>query len=135
MRKINLIVVHCTATPAGRDTNAAEIRNYHLSKGFKDIGYHYVVRLNGTVECGRALETPGAHARGYNNNSIGVAYVGGLATDGTPSDTRTEAQRSSLVRLLRTLRNRFPGARIIGHRDVAAKACPCFDAKTEYAAL
>ncbi|MDE6301063.1 MAG: N-acetylmuramoyl-L-alanine amidase [Muribaculaceae bacterium] len=135
MREINLIVVHCTATPVGRDCSVADIRAWHLARGFSDVGYHYVVRIDGTIETGRPLEKVGAHARGYNANSVGVAYVGGLDAAGKPADTRTPAQRKALKALLAKLRGRFSGARIIGHRDVAAKACPCFDATSEYAAL
>ena len=129
------IVVHCTATPAGRDVTAADIANYHKLRGFADIGYHFIVRLDGTIEAGRPIELAGAHAKGYNARSIGVAYVGGLDNQSRPADTRTSAQRQALRQLLISLRCNFPGACIIGHRDVAAKACPCFDATTEYASL
>lgn len=135
MRRINLIVVHCTATPSGRDCTAADIRRYHLSRGFSDIGYHYLVRLNGDIEAGRPESLVGAHAKGHNAGSIGVAYIGGLDRNGNPCDTRTAAQREALRTLLTRLRRRYPAAKIIGHRDVAAKACPCFDAKSEYADL
>lgn len=148
MRKINLIVVHCSATPEGRDVTAADINKMHIARGFKKIGYHYVIRLDGTVETGRKENEIGAHAKGYNANSIGVCYVGGLASDGkTPKDTRTPAQKSALKKLLHTLKQRYPDARIVGHRDLSPdtnhngkvdkwewiKACPCFDAIPEYA--
>lgn len=148
MRQINLIVVHCSATPEGRDVTAADINKMHIARGFKKIGYHYVVRLDGTVETGRKENEIGAHAKGYNANSIGVCYVGGLASDGkTPKDTRTPAQKSALKKLLHTLKQRYPDARIVGHRDLSPdtnhngkvdkwewiKACPCFDAIPEYA--
>lgn len=148
MRKINRIVVHCSATPEGRDVTAADINKMHIARGFKKIGYHYVVRLDGTVETGRKENEIGAHAKGYNANSIGVCYVGGLASDGkTPKDTRTPAQKSALKKLLHTLKQRYPDARIVGHRDLSPdtnhngkvdkwewiKACPCFDAIPEYA--
>lgn len=147
MRQINLIVVHCSATPEGRDVTAADINKMHIARGFKKIGYHYVVRLDGTVETGRKENEIGAHAKGYNANSIGVCYVGGLASDGkTPKDTRTPAQKSALKKLLHTLKQRYPDARIVGHRDLSPdtnhngkvdkwewiKACPCFDAIPEY---
>lgn len=135
MRKIDLIVVHCTATPAGRDVSVADIDAWHRRRGFDCIGYHYIVGLDGTVHPGRPVGKIGAHARGYNARSIGVAYVGGLDADGRPADTRTAAQRLALHCLLVSLVKRFPAARIIGHRDVAAKACPCFDATAEYASL
>lgn len=148
MRQINLIVVHCSATPEGRDVTAADINKMHIARGFKKIGYHYVVRLDGTVETGRKENEIGAHAKGYNANSIGVCYVGGLTSDGkTPKDTRTPAQKSALKKLLHTLKQRYPDARIVGHRDLSPdtnhngkvdkwewiKACPCFDAIPEYA--
>lgn len=135
MRKIDLIVVHCTATPAGRDVSVADIDAWHRRRGFDCIGYHYIVGLDGSVHPGRPVGKVGAHARGYNARSIGVAYVGGLDADGRPADTRTAAQRLALHSLLVSLVKRFPVARIIGHRDVAAKACPCFDATAEYASL
>lgn len=148
MRQINLIVVHCSATPEGRDVTAADINKMHIARGFKKIGYHYVVRLDGTVEKGRNENEIGAHVKGYNANSIGVCYVGGLASDGkTPKDTRTPAQKSALKKLLHTLKHRYPNARIVGHRDLSPdtnhngkvdswewiKYCPCFDAIPEYA--
>ena len=135
MRKIDLIVVHCTATPAGRNVSAADIRAWHIARGFADIGYHYIIALDGTVEPGRDISIAGAHARGYNAHSVGVCYVGGLDASGNPADTRTAAQRQALLSVLRELKSRFPDARIIGHRDVAAKACPCFDATKEYARI
>lgn len=140
--------MHCSATPEGRDVTAADINKMHIARGFKKIGYHYVIRLDGTVETGRKENEVGAHAKGYNANSIGVCYVGGLASDGkTPKDTRTAAQKSALKKLLHTLKQRYPNARIVGHRDLSPdtnhngkvdkwewiKACPCFDAIPEYA--
>ncbi len=135
MRKITEIVVHCTATPAGREVTAKEVDRWHKARGFKKIGYHYLVRLDGSVEAGRAEAEIGAHCLGHNRASIGVAYAGGLDRAGKPADTRTAAQRQALLTLLRDLRRRYPGVRIHGHRDFATKACPCFDAFTEYARL
>lgn len=132
MRKINLIVVHCTATPEGRDVTVNDVRRWHLQRGFKDVGYHYLVRLDGSIEAGRCLEEPGAHCRGHNRESIGVCYVGGCDTNFRPKATRTPQQRQALVLLLRELKNKFPGVKIAGHRDYAAKACPSFDATREY---
>lgn len=135
MRRINEIIVHCTATPEGREVSAAEVDRWHRQRGFRCIGYHYLVRLDGRVEAGRAEEEIGAHCKGHNAGSIGVVYVGGLDAKGAPADTRTPAQRASLASLLRELKSRHAGARIRSHRDFAAKACPCFDATTEYAGL
>lgn len=134
--EIKFIIVHCSATPEGRDVTAADIDRWHRQRGFAKIGYHYVVRLDGTVERGRPEGTVGAHCHGKNGCSIGVCYIGGVARDGrTPKDTRTPAQRAALVRLLRELKRRYPAAKICGHRDFAAKACPSFDATAEYRAL
>ena len=132
-RKINEIIVHCTATQEGKNFKAADIDRWHRQKGWDGIGYHHVVDLDGTVEPGRPESKVGAHCFGHNQNSIGVVYVGGLASNGkTPKDTRTAQQKTALVKLLTELKHRYPGATIHGHRDFAAKACPSFDATTEY---
>lgn len=124
MRPIDLIVVHCTACPPGVNSTVADIRRGHMNKGWDDIGYHYLIRLDGSIEIGRPLEKAGAHAYGHNTGSIGVAYVGGR--DG---DTRTHEQKVALLQLIRTLRRLFPHTRICGHRDLprVAKACPNFN--------
>ena len=133
MRKINEIIVHCAATPEGKNFKAADIDRWHRERKMKCIGYHYVVDLDGTVEPGRPESEIGAHCLGHNQYSIGVCYVGGLAADGkTPKDTRTSAQKEALLALLKKLRAKYPKASIHGHRDFAAKACPSFDATTEY---
>lgn len=147
MRKINLIVVHCSATPEGKDFTVNDIDRWHRARGFKKIGYHYVVYRDGTVHLGRAENEVGAHVSGYNNNSIGVCYIGGLTADGKKAkDTRTTAQKRSLLNLLIKLRKKYPDAKIVGHRDLSldlnhdgkiepnewVKECPSFDAKTEY---
>lgn len=135
MRKITEIIVHCADTPEGRDVRAAEIRRWHKAKGWNDVGYHYIVDIDGTIEPGRPVEQMGAHVSGHNANSVGVCYVGGCDTKGKAKDTRTEAQKSSLVLLIKFLKAQYPDAKVYGHRDFAAKACPCFDAKAEYAEL
>lgn len=133
MRKINEIIVHCAATPEGKNFKAADIDRWHRERKMKCIGYHYVVDLDGTVEPGRPESEIGAHCLGHNQYSIGVCYVGGLAADGrTPKDTRTAAQKEALLALLKKLRAKYPKASIHGHRDFAAKACPSFDATREY---
>lgn len=136
MRKINEIIIHCSATPEGRPHTAAHIDQWHRRRGFACIGYHYVIRLDGTVETGRPVGQYGAHCLGHNTNSIGVCYIGGLTKDGKhPKDTRTDKQKAALLQLLKSLKEQYPDAAIHGHRDFAAKACPCFDATAEYAAL
>lgn len=132
-RKITEIIVHCSATPEGRDFAVADITRWHRQRGFSTIGYHYVIYRDGSVAIGRDVNTAGAHCYGHNANSIGVCYIGGLATDGkTPKDTRTDAQKAALLTLLRKLRALYPSAAIHGHRDFTAKACPSFDATLEY---
>lgn len=132
-RTINEIIIHCTATPEGRECSVEEIRQWHKARGFTDIGYHYVIHLDGRIEEGRNVDIAGAHCTGHNTHSIGVVYVGGCGKDGkTPKDTRTEAQKAALANLLMDLRKLYPRAAIHGHRDFAPKACPSFDATREY---
>lgn len=134
-RSINLIVVHCTATVEGKDYSVAEIRKWHLKRGFSDIGYHYLIGINGKIHEGRNVNISGAHTAGYNAHSIGVCYVGGLDKNHNAKDTRTQAQKDSLLRLLKKLKELYPKATIHGHREYANKACPCFDAKNEYKSI
>lgn len=135
-RKITEIIVHCTATPEGKDYTIKDITQWHKQRGFSTIGYHYVVYRDGSVHTGRDVNVAGAHCTGHNAHSIGVCYVGGLAKDGkTPKDTRTNVQKASLEILLRKLRTLYPTAKIYGHNTFSAKACPCFDATKEYAKI
>ena len=98
-RKINEIIVHCSATPEGKDYSVDTIRQWHLQRGFSDIGYHYVIYRDGSIHTGRYESIIGAHCAGHNANSIGVCYIGGCASDGkTPKDTRTAEQKQSLVK-------------------------------------
>lgn len=130
MRKITEIILHCTATPEGRDVTAAEVNRWHKARGFLSIGYHYLIRLDGTVEEGRPLSQQGAHCLQHNANSIGVCYAGGLTKDGKqPKDTRTKAQRNAMRMLVDKLKQRFPGATVHCHNEYAPKACPCFSMK------
>lgn len=133
-RKIDTIIIHCTATEAGADFSAADVDRWHRAKGWRSIGYHYLVKLDGTVETGRGEELVGAHCLGKNATSIGVCYVGGLKA-GKPVDTRTPAQRIALRRLIAELAARYPSAEIHGHNEFARKECPCFNAYAEYAEL
>ena len=132
MRKINKIIVHCTDTPENREVPVEEIRRWHVEeRGWSDIGYHYVIDLQGEIHEGRDIERTGAHCKGHNFHSIGIAYVGGKR-EGKPADTRTEAQKDGLETILQYLKILYPSAVIFGHRDFSEKQCPCFDAKTEY---
>lgn len=136
MRQINKIIVHCTATPEGREVSAETIRRWHVQdNGWSDIGYHWVIELDGSLKEGRKEHLNGAHAKGHNSDSIGVVYVGGCDSKMNPKDTRTVAQKETLRCLLEDLRGRYPQAEIIGHRDVSSKSCPSFDAKDEYSDL
>jgi N-acetylmuramoyl-L-alanine amidase len=129
---IKLIVLHSTATPEGREVSKATITAWHRSRGFADIGYHYIVHLDGTVEKGRPDDRPGAHTAGHNSNSLGIVYVGGTQADGkTAKDTRTPAQRGATEALLRKLKADWPAAVILGHQDNAGAktACPSFNVK------
>jgi len=137
-RKITEIIVHCSATPDGKDYTVVDIRRWHKQQGWSDIGYHYVVYRNGHIEPGRDVDLIGAHCEGHNAHSIGVCYIGGVDRDGkTPKDTRTLAQKAALISVLTELKQLYPGAKIYGHRDFdrKGKACPSFDAKTEYSKI
>ncbi len=126
------IIIHCSATEEGRDFSARDIDGWHKARGFRRIGYHWVVRLDGSLERGRKEYEIGAHCLGQNARSLGICYIGGLR-GGKPADTRTPAQRAAMARLVEDLRSRYPGVTVHGHREFAAKACPCFDAASEYA--
>ena len=133
MRKIEKIIIHCTATPAGRETTVSQVTKWHKARGFRTIGYHYLIYLDGSVHAGRPESEVGAHCTGQNAHSIGVCYVGGLDREThKPKDTRTGAQREALRKLVADLKTRYPGATLHGHREFAAKACPCFDVNKEW---
>lgn len=132
MRHINEIIIHCSATPEGRDYTVADIDRWHKARGWRGIGYHYVIYRDGSVHAGRPVEQIGAHCTGHNANSIGICYIGGVAADGkTPKDTRTPAQRIALRELVEELMAKYPEATVHGHREFAPKACPSFDVQTE----
>lgn len=152
-RRIDYIVIHCTATPEGRDLTVEDIRRQHKAQGWSDVGYHLLVYRDGSVHAGRDVNIAGAHVTGYNSYSIGIAYVGGLENDPKktyqqlkPKDTRTEAQKAAMLALLMDLRKLYPKAVIKGHRDFSpdlngngtiepqewVKDCPSFDAKFTY---
>ena len=129
-RRIDLIVIHCSATRATQRYTVDDCRRDHRARGFADIGYHYYITRDGVVHRGRPLHTEGAHAYGYNRHSIGICYEGGLDENGRPADTRTDAQKDTLSKLLNRLSQDYPDAGITGHRDLPGvrKECPCFDA-------
>lgn len=130
MRSINEIILHCTATPEGRNDSVECIRSWHRQQGFNDIGYHYVITLDGKIHGGRPEEVVGAHCKNHNAHSIGVCYVGGMSKDMTKAkDTRTPAQTGALISLCRMLLKKYPKATIHGHNEFASKACPSFDVK------
>lgn len=132
-RTITEIIVHCTATKEGVATTTEQIKHYHMTHGWKDIAYNYVIELDGSIHNGRDVNKVGGHTANHNNHSIGVVYVGGLAKDGkTAKDTRTEAQKAALLKLLKQLKAMYPKAKIYGHNSFAKKSCPCFDAVKEY---
>ena len=135
MREINKIIVHCTATPEGRKVSVEEIDSWHKQRGWSQIGYHYVVQLDGTINPGRPITITGAHVKGHNKGSIGITYVGGCDTDMNPKDTRTDAQKDSLEYLVGYLCASYPGAEVYGHCDFSSKSCPSYDAKSEYESI
>ena len=134
MRHITLIVIHCSAVKPDQQSSAAQIDSWHRQRGFHlGIGYHYVIRRDGTLEMGRPEYMVGAHCKNHNQHSIGVCYEGGLNARGDPADTRTEAQKRTMLSLLRELKERYPRAIIVGHNTLnPLKACPCFNVFKEF---
>ena len=145
MREIKFIVIHCSATREDHPFTEHDLKIAHRLRGFDGIGYHFYVRRNGDIKSTRQVERVGAHARGYNTNSIGICYEGGLDCHGIAQDTRTEWQRHSLRVLVRALKMDYPEAQIVGHRDLSpdlngngevepmewTKECPCFEVNME----
>ena len=132
MRPINEIIIHCSATKEGKNFTVKDIDAWHRQRGFKCIGYHYVVYLDGTVHKGRDESEVGAHCSGHNSFSIGICYIGGLDANGKPKDTRTDKQKAAIKSLVAELKLKYPDATIHGHNEFANKACPCFDVKKEF---
>ena len=134
MRDIEYIVIHCSATMPSMDVPIERVKKWHLDRGWSDIGYHYYITRDGKIHKGRNLSTIGAHVRGYNKTSIGICYEGGIDESGEPEDNRTIAQKKSLLKVVEILKFVFSGAIAQGHRDFpnVKKACPSFDAKSEY---
>jgi N-acetyl-anhydromuramyl-L-alanine amidase AmpD len=138
MRLITLIVIHCSAVKPDQQSSVAQIDTWHHDRGYKfGVGYHYVIRRDGSIEAGRPEWMVGAHCVNHNKYSIGVCYEGGLDARGQPADTRTAEQKATLRQLLTDLHRRYPRASIVGHHDLnPQKACPCIkDVAREYADL
>lgn len=131
MRKLKRIILHCSATEEGKDYTVAEIRRWHKKRGWKDIGYHYVIYRDGTIAPGRPLDQQGAHVTGENGDSIGICYIGGLI-NGDPKDTMTSHQEMSWLNLVHCLRTLFGPLTIHGHNEFANKACPSFTVAEKY---
>lgn len=131
MRKIDTIAIHCSATKRSQKFGVADIRRWHKKKGWSDVGYHYVIKRDGTVEDGRPNQKAGAHVKGHNRNSLGICLIGGLDKKKQPEYNFTSAQMKSLWTLVKALQDLYKvsSARVLGHRDFpkVKKACPCFD--------
>ena len=130
----SFIVVHCSATKPSMDIGASEIREWHKARGFKDIGYHFVIRRSGTIERGREESESGAHVEGWNSVSIGICLVGGIDEHGKSEQNFTPAQMNALKSLLCIMLKKYEGAELRGHRDFRGvmKDCPCFDVRSWY---
>jgi N-acetyl-anhydromuramyl-L-alanine amidase AmpD len=137
MRRIDMIIIHCSATRCDRSFTVGDLEACHRAKGYNGIGYHYYITRDGRIHPCRSEEAVGAHARHYNAHSIGVCYEGGLDEKGCSADTRTPAQKAALHTVLTSLKIDYPNAVILGHRDLpwVRKSCPGFDARTEYRSL
>lgn len=145
-RAMDTIVIHCSATKEGKDYTIEDIKKWHLQRGFNDIGYHFVIKLDGTIEIGRPLDKIGAHVTNHNTGSIGICYIGGLSSNNKAKDTRTNEQKESLTNLINVLKTFIPIKEIKGHRDFSKdlngngvidpneymKDCPCFDVQKEF---
>jgi N-acetylmuramoyl-L-alanine amidase len=132
MRRIDKIILHCSATPEGKHFTVADIDRWHRERGWKGIGYHYVIYLDGSIHKGRPEEIIGAHCSGQNAYSIGICYIGGLDAFGKAKDTRTPAQRKALRELVSDLKTRYPAATVPGQNEFAKKDCPCFNVQNEF---
>lgn len=131
MRELNEIILHCSATEEGKDFTADDIRRWHKARGWKDIGYHYVIKLDGTLQYGRPVDQVGAHVKGHNNTTVGVCYIGGLR-NGEPADTMTPEQEVTFLELVYSLRKSLGYLTVHGHNEYSAKACPSFVVKDKY---
>ena len=134
MRDLNRIILHCAATREGKDFSVDTIREWHVNgRGWSDIGYHWVIRLDGSIEVGRPLEKSGAHTKGHNKDSVGVCYIGGCDADGKPKDTMNPEQEKAWRMIVLSLRTLYGALTIHGHNEFANKACPSFIVKEKFA--
>ena len=129
--KTTKIILHCSATPECKDYKAADIDRWHKNNKWEMIGYHYVVDLDGTIEAGRPIDMIGAHCSGYNSESVGICYIGGCDKNMKAKDTRTEAQKISLYKVVYEMMKKYnlPITCVYGHQDFSSKQCPCFSTK------
>lgn len=128
MRKLEKIILHCSATPEGKHFDVATIRKWHVEgNGWKDIGYHYVIYIDGSVHEGRPIALSGAHTSGHNKMSVGICYVGGCDSTGkNAKDTLNDLQETAMVNLIKALREKYGKLSLHGHNEFANKACPSF---------
>ena len=126
-KETEYLIIHCAATKPSMDIGLTEIRKWHLDRGWRDVGYHYIIRRNGEVELGRRSDDTAAHASGYNHKSIGVCLVGGMADDNSAEDNFTDRQWTALLDLVKQIQVEYNDINIIGHNDVSTKECPSFD--------
>lgn len=132
MREFKRIILHCTATPPDMPVDVALVRQWHLKRGWSDIGYHYLIHRDGGIEPGRPIVKAGAHTKGHNEDSVGVAYCGGVDDNNKPEDNMTMLQEVSFLLLVRSLRTVFGPLTIHGHNEFSSKACPAFDVQEKY---
>lgn len=127
-KSTTMIILHCSATREGQDVKASTIKRWHINRGFSDIGYHYIVDLDGTIEKGRDESSVGAHCSGKNATSIGICYVGGCDQNLNPKDTRTKEQKAALIKIVKQMMNKYdiPIDKVYAHYQFCPqKACPC----------
>jgi len=130
MRNINLLVLHCSATPPSMDIGVDKIREWHVEGNkWSDVGYHWIIRRDGTLEQGRSESKSGAHARGFNSQSIGVCLIGGVDSKMNAESNFTKAQYQALFSLHDDLIARYPDAKWKGHNELSTKACPSLNVK------
>lgn len=134
LNSINEVVLHCTDTPWGREVDIKEVRAWHTrGNGWQDVGYHYLIKLDGTLQVGRALNCIGAHVKGHNARTIGVAYVGGRDRKGEAADTMTCEQEETFEHLFFALQLTLGrGLELTGHNDHSSKACPGFKVREKW---